>query len=1111
MKMAPYPVLGTDDPRPVRAVHIRSIRERRLGEFIGGQYGQFNLASLLFEARTDKLDVIKLARWDPPSGSKPSFDQAVQQDYKPCKKGELFGPSWTNHWVKVDIKVPEEWREKEWLQLEFDPGCEAMIFDVDGLPLQGITGGYEDNRRVDFPLSPAMRHGVRFYIEVSANAMFGLPSVSEGGDPDPNRYFQLASADVVVKRPGAWKLMWDFNTLRGCVDEMPRDGILQNKALWVANEIQNTFRKADLSSIDRCRKIAEEVLGQHWERSGHQIFKKENAAEPTVIAIGHCHIDSCWLWPRSVTQQKVARSWSTQLALMERYPEHRFIASQAAQFKWMEELYPKLFAKIQDAVKAGTFQPIGGSWVECDANLPSGEAFVRQFLYGQRYLLTRFGQRSNVFWLPDSFGYNAQIPQLARSAGLDYFMTQKLSWSNVNTFPHSTVMWQGLDGSQVITHFSPVDNYDSQCGVNDITKCIRNNKNLDVQPTGLLLYGFGDGGGGATEVMVQNLRRARAVHENGHFEMPKVTIAKSMPDFFDNVTKITEGGRRLPVWSGDLYLEFHRGVFTSHGSIKRWNRKLEILLHNVEWTCTLASVQDASFKYQKDELDALWEMLLFNQFHDILPGSSIHMVYDDAEHDYAEIERRAYSLLKAAHATLFAPAPLGTFAASNTLALPRRELVVVPIGHPSQAPFGFVNMTPDQSKAVCILEDPTGCGLAVHRPCALSALHAAEAFETREQGRSHSIYVLCNAFLAVRVEHGRITSIHDNLSKRELLARGRTAGLTIYEDYPPSFDAWETEMYSLDTEEEIAFDSIRVVQKGLRDAGLVLEASFGKSKVKMVLSLGMLPATAIASDEDARAPLVIQTEIDWQEKHRFLRFSVPTALQAAEASYETQFGLTKRPTHRNTSWDAAKFEACGHRFVDLSEPAYGCTLVTDCKYGYSVEGGTMRVSLLKAGTYPDAHQDEGKHVVNLAVYPHVHALEQSDAISYARIFNNPMDAIMQAAPCPHVPSVSMVSASTNIVIDTLKRGEADFSYSSLKASGQKSIILRLYQSVGTHEKATLQIANIPIKSITTTNILEDDVEAACSFDTVEPFDNLTHRIPLVFRPFEVKTLRMVLH
>lgn len=310
---------------------------------------------------------------------------------------------------------------------------------------------------------------------------------------------------------------------------------------------------------------------------------------------------------------------------------------------------------------------------------------------------------------------------------------------------------------------------------------------------------------------------------------------------------------------------------------------------------------------------------------------------------------------------------------------------------------------------------------------------------------SHNAYILQNGLISVKVEKGRIASIRDLISRRELLAEGRTMGLSIYEDYPPSYDAWETEIYSLDTEEEIRFDSARITEQGPWRAGLALEAAFGQSRATVTLSLDALPATAIATEPDARAALVISIDIDWREKHRFLRLVVPTALRSEVATYETQFGLTKRPTHRNTTWDAAKFEACGHRFVDLSESDYGCSLISESKYGYSVEGSTMRASLLKAGTYPDAHQDEGQHAMAFAVYPHAHALEGSDAIAYARLFNNPIESSFMMPASVNMPEVSLSGGQHAVVLDTMKRGESDFKYHSLKASGETSVVLRLYE------------------------------------------------------------------
>ncbi|PWN91943.1 putative AMS1-alpha-mannosidase [Acaromyces ingoldii] len=1121
--MAPpaYPLLSTEARHAVRRPSIRGVEERRLGEFIGGQYSNWNLSSVLFEGKTDHKDVIRLERWDPPAGTKPSFDEAKKQDYRKAEKGQTFGPSWSNHWLKLHINLPKEWRDKEWVELEFDPSCEAMIFDEHGLSLQGITGGF-DKRRVDFPLPKSMRKGVLLYAEVTCNGLFGVENRQEG-DPDPDRYFELRSADIVVKRPEAWHLLWDFQLLQGCVNEMPRDGPLQNKALWVANRIQDTFRKSDLSTIKECRKLAEEILGKGWADKGAKIYDEGNRRDRDDFAlwsIGHTHIDSAWLWPFTATQQKVARSWSTQLSLMEKYPEFKFTASTAQQYKWLETFYPKLFVKVQEAVKKGTFVPIGATWVENDANLPSGEAFVRQFVHGQRYFESRFGKRSNVFWLPDTFGYNSQIPAIARGAGTDYFFTQKLSWSNMNRFPHNTMMWTGLDGTQIITHMTPVDNYDSQNGVNDILRGVRNNKNLGVQPTALHLFGWGDGGGGPSAPNLEALRRARAVYNNGYTEMPKVHSGKTAAEFFDNVRKITDNGERLPTWTGEVYLEFHRGVYTSHGSIKRWNRKLEIAMSQLEWTATLASIVEAkSYSYPKEDIDSLWESILLCQFHDVLPGSSIRLVYDDAEKIYASVAKRGASLLEKALSAL--DKKQSNLAIVNPLNIPRRELVWVP-----ERLDAGIQKSSDGASTLVLMEDADACGLATLSPAPTSIMRNLEAVSVTEH--ANQSFTMSNGGVMFKVDKGRISSLQlltqDKVWK-ELLPHGRTAGLSICEDYPPQFDAWETEIYSLQTEEEIAFETVRIAQAGPWRAALELQANFGKSSVRVEISLDALPATATnAKARDARSFINLDVKIDWEEKHRFLRFDVPTVLRADLASYETQFGITKRPTSRNTSWEAAKFEVCGHKFADLSEPSMGLALLTDSKYGYSVEGGLMRISLLKAGTYPDAHQDEGKHRFRLGIYPHLSSLEHSDVVHAGRIFNAPLTValpndyvcdifgsgsrlvegapICTSAAAPAAMPVRLDNPGGSVILDTVKRGEEDFEYHGKKASGRKTVVCRLYESLGNHAKAVLSCSSLNIKQAKLCNLLEDEVD-----DNV---DVKGGKIILDLRPFQIVTVKLVL-
>ncbi|KAN0061958.1 Glycoside hydrolase, 38 vacuolar alpha mannosidase [Thecaphora frezii] len=1163
-----YPIQASEEPRSVRIPLLRSVTERRLGEFVGGQYGDYNLGSLLFEHRTDDAEYVRIERWSPPAGTKPTFDEAKMQHYQPAKKGDTFGPSWTNHWLKLHLTVPNEWRQKDWVQLEFDPGCEAMIFTEDGQPLQGITGGYDDNRRVDFPLKLEARSGVLLYVEVTANGMFGLPSDSSG-DPDPNRFFELASCDIVVKRAEAWKLMWDFDTLRQSVQEMPKDSILQNKALWVANQIQDTFRKADLGSIGRCRELAEEILGQGWDGKREKIYEEDivpGREDTRIWCLGHTHIDSAWLWPYSATQQKVARSWSTQLDLMDRYPEHRFTASTAQQYQWLERLYPQLFHRVQEKVKEGKFQPVGGTWVECDANMPSGEAFVRQFVYGQRYFLSRFGKRTDIFWLPDTFGYNAQIPQLARQAGCDYFFTQKLSWNNINRFPHNSMMWVGLDGTQIIVHLTPINNYDSQCGVNDIIRGIKNNQDLWVQDSALLLFGFGDGGGGPTEVMLERLRRARAVNNNGFKDMPRVTMGRSARDFFEHVRTTTDNGKRLSTWSGELYLEFHRGVYTSHGSIKHWNRYLELELGVLEWVNTLASLKVSGFEYPKQELDEIWEPFLLNQFHDCLPGSAIRKVYDDLESMYADMLAKATKLyrraLKAlgispepnstaisASADVAAAAATAGYSMINTLGIPRRELVSIELSGVSRAEaialsHQSVQLCQGDERALLLVEDLLGSGLAHSVEKSANVMRSLEAVSVEQT--AHNEFVLRNASISLKVSGGRIVSIYDHVVGRELIERGRTAGLSIAEDFPPQFDNWETEVYSLDTIEEIPFDSVRIAEKGPWRSSLALNAKFGQSSVELTISLDAVPATILTASEDARALLRFDMRIDWWEKHRFLRFEVPTALRADNAAYETQFGLTKRPTTRNTSWEAAKFEVCGHRWADLSEPDYGLSILTESKYGYSTEGGRMRLSLLKAGTYPDAHEDEGQHAFAFALYPHVGGLARGQVVHVARIFTSSMsppvhpgtvrsEAVAVAGPGSvplpgaeaRMPIEQLVKTPSwylampirvlphggSVVVSAVKRAEEDFAYGG-KAPAEKgsvSVVLRLYESLGCHSEPSLEIST-PIKSVSVTNLLEDEDGEATEALRLQTYtsteDDEVTLVSLDFRPFEIKTVKI---
>lgn len=460
---------------------------------------------------------------------------------------------------------------------------------------------------------------------MACNGMFGnAPSgKSSIAPPDPNRYFGLGTANIAAVNVPARMLHYDMWELGDAARELPENSAEQNQALAVAMRIIDTFQVNDQESILECRKIAQEIIGADVD--SHRVY--EVGKEPVVFGIGHCHIDTCWLWPWAETKRKVCRSWSSQCDLMDRYPEAHFACSQAQQFKWLKQYYPEAFERVRDKVNGGQFHPIGGSWVEHDTNMPSGESLVRQFFYGQRFFEAEFGSRCRTFWLPDTFGYSSQLPQLCRLAGMDRFMTQKLSWNNINNFPHTTFMWVSPDGSQVICHMPPSETYTSEANFGDLKRSISQHKTMRVDSSSLLVFGKGDGGGGPTWQHFEKLRRCAGI-SNTIGGIPKLKLGLSVDDFFDRLAPKAD---KFPTWYGELYFELHRGTYTTQANNKLYNRKAEVMLRDIEQLATVASISNKSYKYPTKEIDSMWENVLLCQFHDCLPGSSIEMCYDDSD------------------------------------------------------------------------------------------------------------------------------------------------------------------------------------------------------------------------------------------------------------------------------------------------------------------------------------------------------------------------------------------------------------------------------------------------------------------------------------------------
>jgi alpha-mannosidase len=844
-------------------------------------------------------------------------EEAAALDYRAAQAGERLGPLWATYWFRLRATVPEAWRGRR-VDLLWASRAESTLW-IDGRSIQGLHGA-DFTRRPDALLVEQARGGEQLdvAIELACNGLFGqLESPPE-----------LEACHIALYDDDAWRLYHDFEILR---------------ALEVSDTLEPSWGGKLRAELNRfCNEHDPAILAALYEH--HNGTRAHELA-----AIGHAHIDTAWLWPLAETYRKLVRTFSSQTRYMDEYPEFRFACSQAQQYAWIKERNPDLWERIRTKVENGQFVPVGGSWVEPDCNIPSGESLLRQFMHGQRFFEDEFGIRCREFWSPDAFGYCSQLPQLMRLSGIRRFLTQKLSWNRFNRPDSHTFMWQGIDGSEVLGHFPPVDTYNSDASVKEMLYGDREFKDHESSGTSLLVYGYGDGGGGPTRAMLESLRRARDLQG-----LPRTHTATS-DEFFEALE--AEDAER-PVVVGELYFEYHRGVFTSQAFTKRGNRVSEQLLHDVEF---LASVRG---DYPRAELDRLWKLLLLQQFHDILPGSSIGLVYEDARRDFAELETSL--------AQLIGPGHLPT----NTVGVPRRE----------------------------VTSDPTGTLVVVEaRPYA-----AGRIADANDSVRVDGL-VLENAHLLVRLgEDGSLESIVDKATGRETLAAPGNR-LELYEDLPTKFDAWDIDPAHLETRQNCPpAESWSVVSDGPLRGEIAFERRIGEhSTLRQVVRL----------DAEARR-VEFHTTVDWHEEHKLLKVCFPLDVLSPNATYEMPFAYAERPTHYSTSFDRARYEVPGHRWADLSEHGFGAAVLTDSKYGYSCYGNELRISLLRAPKSPDPEADMGSHEFAYALFPHAGGWREAGVVAEGLRFNAPLRWTLG------VPETSFASVDDpNLVLDTVKRGE----------------------------------------------------------------------------------------
>lgn len=991
-------------------------------------------------------------------------------DWPVIESNTYWGEWMTNYALRTEFQVPSDW----------DPDLPVGLY----LPL-GISGDFSHPEFLAYIDGAPYGTCDRYHQEIL------LPAQWRDGGSHLLALHGWTGGGGWRRGEPALKLF-----MRPCavvqIDQPTRDFIATVRvALGIADHLDENAPAVGhlLNALDEAFKILDtrEPFDEGFYASVPEahaalqagIEKAGPAADVDIVATGHAHIDVAWLWTLGQTRRKAGRTFHTVLRLMEQFPDYHFTQSQPQLYDYVRQDYPELFEAIKERVAEGRWEPLGGMWVESDCNLSGAESLARQFLLGRTFFREHFGPDadSRVLWLPDVFGYAWALPQLIKQAGLDYFMTIKIGWNQYNRLPYDSFWWQGLDGSRVLVHFSTtpdegpfVSTYNAMATPKQTLRTWTNFQQKELQQELLMIFGHGDGGGGPTREMLENIR------EMAGFPATPRMRQMHVGEFFQNLEATS--GDRLPVWNGELYLELHRGTYTTQGRSKRANRKSEFLLHDAEFLAALAAVLDPGYEYPAARLRKGWELVCLNQFHDIIPGSSITAVYTESLEQYQEIHEIGTSTRDAALKAIAAKMG-GDLLAVNPTAFVRGDLAFWPgqlaAGQHLQRVDGTA--VPTQSSG-----DGTWVAAGGLAPLSVTPLSVADGdAPVLDAGLAVTPTLLENAFLRVELnEAGDIVRVYDKANGREVLPGGAiTNQFQAFEDRPSNWDAWDVDIFFDDkmwTADPAT--SVEVVEAGPLRATLELRRRILHSEFVQRISL---------SYNSAR--LDFDTRIDWQERHVLLKVAFPADVLTPVATYEIQWGKVQRPTHRNTSWDWARFETCAQKWVDLSEGDYGVSVLNDCKYGHDVRDNVMRISLLRSTTDPDPLADQGEHRFAYSVLPHAGSqLETTIAAGYA--LNDPLIVAQgQNGAGNGAGGGSLISADrSNIVIETVKQAE----------DGQ-GVIVRFYESQRQRGTVTLS-TSFDLAQVWQANLLEENQAV------LEPSGNT---VTLPVRPYEIVTLRLV--
>ena len=988
--------------------------------------------------------------------------------------GACWGKQGQNFTLRTTFVLPAHWQSPVALFLPLGDAHqfvhpEALVY-IDGQAYQGINSRHQEL------LLPSLWHdGATHLLALHGWIGTGREPVVMG-QPEivqihqPTRDF-VAAARVAL---GVLRELDENNPTRARLLDALDEAFLH---LDMREPVEDSFYESVV--------VAQQTLGESLAEAGPPLAVD-------VVAVGHAHLDVAWLWPISQTRCKAARTFSSVLRLMEQFLDFHFTQSQPQLYQFVAEDHPHIFEQVRARVAEGRWEVTGGMWVQADCNMTGAESLVRQLLLGRSFFRQHFGAAETpILWLPDTFGFPWSLPQLIEQAGLSYFMTTKLSWNQYNRLPYDSFWWQGLDGTQILTHFittpdaegNRYDTYNGDLSPRLVIGTWRNYQQKEAHTELLTAFGWGDGGGGPTREMLENGQRLA-----NHPGAPRLRMGRA-GEFFQNLE--TQAGERLPVWNGELYLEYHRGTYTSQARTKRANRQCEFLLHDAEFLAAWAA-QATGYAYPHAELTRAWELLCLNQFHDILPGSSIGQVYKDSARDHEAIRTIGERVRETALAALSRLLPKAAeFVAVNPTSFGERHIGLLP---ESLAPGRtLIDLTTGKSLITQPGEGGTLVKLDQISPYGLVALGSENKAPLPPAGVLSVHLANGGAVLendALRVEFdaaGEITRLYDKAVGREVLPPGQRANVfQAFEDRPLGGDAWNIEVFYNDKQwvAEPAH-SLRIIEEGPLRIGLEIRRHLLNSEIVQHVYLYR-----------GSRRLDFDTWVDWQERHVMLKVAFPVDVLSPVATYDIQWGNIQRPTHRNTSWDWARFETVAHKWVDLSEGDYGVSLLNDCKYGHDVHDNIMRLTLLRGPTYPDPDADQGEHHFTYSLLPHrgdwrtgtiPAAYALNDPLILRRVNGAPGLEGAERGRSDHALSLVAVDAP-NVVIETVKQAE----------DGQ-GVIVRLYECQRRRGYVTLT-TDFSLAKAWRTNLLEENQEQL----EVEG-----RRLRVAIKPYQILTFRLL--